>query len=1579
MFPSIDEEETDGLVIAVSVVLLPVLIVQCTMPGAVSIYENNEFGSFMDIVFNLLPCVPTGTIYAMAIPLPYGTKLSLSDLYLGTDGFDPRGTWYLTFYSIAMTVIAVIVHAIEDIRYSIKKRKINKMNARSAAYGERSDTMDIYNNSNNSLYYNPNIISLDNLVEFENVTFTYKSRTKCKCKSCRSKNKERPKREPILRNINVSINNVSAVVGKSGAGKSTFFNLILGILKPDKGRIRVLGKPPELARNYIGVVFQQSQLFPDLTVRQHVKLLGGLKVGKLSDADVLDILRQVLLDENCLNLKPRNMSGGMQRRLCIALAILGDIRFLLLDEPTTGLDPITQLEIWNLLHVLNQKIPIIFSTHMLSEIATLEADILFVGGQKVTGNGSLENILERGVCVEHSDMSVIRIDDENIFRREGEEKEKEKDPLGFMRKHSYGEIGTVRRLNKVAHGEGEIVSVSSFKVEGNSESESESGAGVGIEPVNSAGLGMLDTSIQDTRTKVLDGSTSMEDFEKIEIREFDKGCLVFSRYFPINIEAVSIDYSKIDKEVPQDIVIRQWSVEEAVTIFSGYEKITDIADNEEGGDTLSSYSKKKAKRRHRKENKKERKSRHSNEHKNHNSKLVSTNPATTTENENENEYTASDPLISITMSGSSEQMEELYNYEASTVMARTGNPSDNTEDIDADEFRTTDTRATMSKRRYKCTYCLSLTKFYLLSIAKAGKYSPFLVVFMLLAPALLIMVAVGLLGATTGDSLSVDPETLFSLSLKDNSDDITTTATLDNTIFYIGTETEDLFDLFCNSQSAFNELINNNTSVEVKCVLSQDLHTFKTYLYDEYKNYYDFTKNYNDYNTCDREEEEDEGTCVKSIPQPILGIYYKDYNYEKSSNSKDNDKMRIRVDFIPQIFQCDADAKYVMHTIWALQVFSVVLQKQHEINTLNASTHTGDTDTVNTVSFAMSVGNDKTLPMDDNMTMYCLVANIQLPVIVLWTISRKSKYHLLERLSGGYSKAVNDKKRGVYLLPVIIDMLVLFLFSFVISLTSFGAYAVGNIRSLKENSFSVLCLQSLSIALYISVVGTAFSFMVNTAIAGVITGLVFILIMLAIGNTHLPYGEYYSSAFGKFTLALFPDVLLAMSMSLTLGGGSPAVRFTAPRIALRDLTGYRDVGDNPNIEYVNGYNPNTDAYLSFFGCLLLNALVWINCIVLRRVPLKIIEHVRYKKRIRDMENSNIKQNDRPKAKTDNDIESTESELSNLIKHNNNNKEEQQQQQQEEETSDYILRSNNLTKKFGRRTVLHSINLTIKRGDRIAILGTTGSGKTTFLDCLTGEYASYHGSIQYNARSSQNLSGKIMTPVELMSVTSLCEQEDILFDYLTVFEHVLFALRLQYKLTAVRDTEKRKMAREILSAVGLTSKDYNKKPGELSGGMKRRLSIAIALSARRDITVLDEPTTGLDMATKLQVTQSLLEIHKTDPTQTLIMTTHDMDVAERFANRIIILDRGFIKLDDNVPHIRATAPTLIKASSERRYTRLIELLQANGIVYEEIMSGASRSVSISMQLSADFKRIVEGERGLTLMEPSIHTAFARAVQ
>ena len=443
------------------------------------------------------------------------------------------------------------------------------------------------------------------------------------------------------------------------------------------------------------------------------------------------------------------------------------------------------------------------------------------------------------------------------------------------------------------------------------------------------------------------------------------------------------------------------------------------------------------------------------------------------------------------------------------------------------------------------------------------------------------------------------------------------------------------------------------------------------------------------------------------------------------------------------------------------------------------------------------------------------------------------------------------------------------------------------------------------------------------------------------------------------------------------------VRYTSPRIAVGDLIGYRDAGDNPNIEYSNGYTANAAAYLNFFGYLLLSAFIWLSCILLRRVPSKIIELVRYKRRIKSVEKEKLGQNDKlkAKAKVGNNVESTESELSSLLgnqRNGNNSKEHQTKAQEEDETPDYILKSNNLTKKFGRRTVLHAINLTIKRGDRIAILGTTGSGKTTFLDCLTGEYSSYSGNIQYDGKPSMNLDGRVMTPVELMGITSLCEQEDILFDYLTVFEHVLFALRLQYKLATVGDNEKRRRAREILSGVGLVPKDYDKRPGELSGGMRRRLSIAVALSARRDVAVLDEPTTGLDMATKLQVTQSLLEVHGLDRAQTLIMTTHDMDIAERFASRIIILDRGRIKLDDDVPHIRATAPTLIKASSERRYARLVELLTAKGVAFEEMMAGASRSVSTAERLPPDVRRLVEGERGLTLLEPSIHTAFARAV-
>ena len=190
----------------------------------------------------------------------------------------------------------------------------------------------------------------------------------------------------------------------------------------------------------------------------------------------------------------------------------------------------------------------------------------------------------------------------------------------------------------------------------------------------------------------------------------------------------------------------------------------------------------------------------------------------------------------------------------------------------------------------------------------------------------------------------------------------------------------------------------------------------------------------------------------------------------------------------------------------------------------------------------------------------------------------------------------------------------------------------------------------------------------------------------------------------------------------------------------------------------------------------------------------------------------------------------------------------------------ILEIKNITKKFGRKTVIKKFNLSLERGERIAISSPSGSGKTTLLRIIAGLEKHYDGEVK--------LGGKV----------SLMFQEDRLFQHATVLEN----------LCCVCENNSQEAIR-ILKKLGL-SDTANMFPSELSGGMKRRVALARALLYDADIVLLDECFTGLDAATKELVAKVVNEYTKD---KTVILISHSKEESRLLKCKIFSLENGFI--------------------------------------------------------------------------------------
>lgn len=170
-------------------------------------------------------------------------------------------------------------------------------------------------------------------------------------------------------NMHVRKGDIYGFIGKNGAGKTTLMKMVCGLTKPSSGEFSLFGtKNPDEGRKKIGSLIENPALFPHMTVKENLAYYGKLK--NASEQKMSDLMELVGLKDSAMQKKSANLSLGMKQRLSIAIALLNDPEFLILDEPINGLDPEGIVEIRKLLVKLNQErgITILISSHILGEL-----------------------------------------------------------------------------------------------------------------------------------------------------------------------------------------------------------------------------------------------------------------------------------------------------------------------------------------------------------------------------------------------------------------------------------------------------------------------------------------------------------------------------------------------------------------------------------------------------------------------------------------------------------------------------------------------------------------------------------------------------------------------------------------------------------------------------------------------------------------------------------------------------------------------------------------------------------------------------------------------------------------------------------------------------------------------------------------------------------------------------------------------------------------------------------------------------------------------------------------------------------
>lgn len=240
------------------------------------------------------------------------------------------------------------------------------------------------------------------------------------------------------------------------------------------------------------------------------------------------------------------------------------------------------------------------------------------------------------------------------------------------------------------------------------------------------------------------------------------------------------------------------------------------------------------------------------------------------------------------------------------------------------------------------------------------------------------------------------------------------------------------------------------------------------------------------------------------------------------------------------------------------------------------------------------------------------------------------------------------------------------------------------------------------------------------------------------------------------------------------------------------------------------------------------------------------------------------------------------------------------------SDEQVIEVNNLTKSFGKLEVLKNLSLKLFKGENLVILGKSGSGKSVLIQCIVRLLNHDQGTIHVFGENVSELNRSRLA--KFRTKIGFLFQSGALYDSMTIKQNLEFPLKRIRKNLSQKEIDEK--VRETLQNVGLAD-TLNKMPSELSGGMRKRASLARTIVVDPTIMLYDEPTTGLDPVTSDEISALINDVQTKYHTSSIIIT-HDIECARATADRVIMLKDGKVYMEGDIDDFEKSTDLLIRS-------------------------------------------------------------------